>query len=560
MVAFSSGYAGYTPFGDQMGTVKVDGYGYNAEDYDVATGMLNLRARQYEPDMNRFSVKDIYPSNPLVGASFNSYVYTYNNPVGFVDANGLSASSLRKVLTTTGHTLQSAATAAGATAAVASVLIGTSVVNAVTGRVQSALKIAATQASKNRTTPKVSAAQKASGAAAQAKQQLTASNKVQRESVTQTKGGIIASCSGYKAAQQKPANVSVSEILNATIKVEKGVVLSTGKNAAGRLVMPAGTYSPQEIISYVIRNGDEQARRELTSAISAGNSVESALQSYVAMHEELTTLSAWKPGIVDEIQMEIKKHQGHPEYAINQAYQLLLEPHVERYVRITESENLWEALRNIENFLLMGMVDDSYELLYGEGNSAVKVGVGANLLMKAFSFGGGWGAIKNSAAVYPTTEDLISHGNHVAPWYGGGQYGDIVPAGTFDEAFEKNPNEAVIGQKVNYAFSNEIGFVLDERIELTGTTREKLLTTTTNTELQGIINQLYREGATVGDGGTAAILVHEFNNGTSTHLIKATERLIQLNRLISSGTLDLNDLEIAMALRDDLQYAIGLFE
>lgn len=101
---------------------------------------------------------------------------------------------------------------------------------------------------------------------------------------------------------------------------------------------------------------------------------------------------------------------------------------------------------------------------------------------------------------------------------------------------------------------------MDERIELTGTTREKLLTTTTNTELQGIINQLYREGATVGDGGTAAILVHEFNNGTSTHLIKATERLIQLNRLISSGTLDLNDLEIAMALRDDLQYAIGLFE
>lgn len=317
----------------------------------------------------------------------------------------------------------------------ASALIGTSVVNAVTGKVQSASKIAATQASKNKTTAKANAAQKASGAAAQAKQQLTASNKVQRESVTQTTGGMIASCSGYKAAQQKPADVFMSEILNATVKVEKGVVLSTDKNAAGRLVMPAGTYTPQEFIMYVIRNGDEQARRELTSAISAGNSVESALQSYVAMHEELTTLSAWKPGIVDEIQMEIKKHQGHPEYAINQAYQLLLEPHVDRYMRIVESENVWEALRNIENFLLMGMVDDSYELLYGEGNSAVKVGIGANLLMKAFSFGGGWGAIKDSIAVYPTTNDLISYGNHVAPWYGGGQYGDTVPAGAFDAAF-----------------------------------------------------------------------------------------------------------------------------
>lgn len=101
---------------------------------------------------------------------------------------------------------------------------------------------------------------------------------------------------------------------------------------------------------------------------------------------------------------------------------------------------------------------------------------------------------------------------------------------------------------------------MDKRIELTGTTREKLLTTTTNTELREIINQLCREGATVGDSGTAAILVEEFNNGISTHLTKATERLIQLNRLISSGTLGSNDLDIAIALRDDLQYAIGLFD
>ena len=102
---------------------------------------------------------------------------------------------------------------------------------------------------------------------------------------------------------------------------------------------------------------------------------------------------------------------------------------------------------------------------------------------------------------------------------------------------------------------------MDKRIELTGTTREKLLTTTTNMELREIINQLYWKGATVGDGGTAAILVEEFNNGIYTYfLTKATERLIQLNRLISSGTLGLNDLDIAIALRDDLQYAIGLFD
>ena len=46
----------------------------------------------------------------------------------------------------------------------------------------------------------------------------------------------------------------------------------------------------------------------------------------------------------------------------------------------------------------------------------------------------------------------------------------------------------------------------------------------------------------------------------STHLLKVTERLTQLNRLITSGTLGMNDLDIAIAIRDDLQYAVDLFK
>lgn len=88
---------------------------------------------------------------------------------------------------------------------------------------------------------------------------------------------------------------------------------------------------------------------------------------------------------------------------------ILLEPHVERYMRIAKSENLLEALRNTENFLLVGMVDDSYELLYGKGNSATKIGAGVNLLVKAFSFGGGWEAVAQSP--YFTSRDLIKWGN-----------------------------------------------------------------------------------------------------------------------------------------------------
>ena len=38
----------YSPFGEML-TGKQTGFGFNAEWYDAATGMQNLRARQYEP-------------------------------------------------------------------------------------------------------------------------------------------------------------------------------------------------------------------------------------------------------------------------------------------------------------------------------------------------------------------------------------------------------------------------------------------------------------------------------------------------------------------------------
>ena len=52
----------------------------------------------------------------------------------------------------------------------------------------------------------------------------------------------------------------------------------------------------------------------------------------------------------------------------------------------------------------------------------------------------------------------------------------------------------------------------------------------------------------------------EFYEGSSRHLPKAKERLVGINRIIDSGKLGLNDLDIAEALRDDLEYAIDLFK
>ena len=128
----------YTAYGEQMGGVKVSGFTYNAEAYDAATGMLNLRARQYEPALNRFSQKDIYPANLLISRSFNAYLFTYNSPVSFVDGDGLSAKSLGSVLSSIGSKGQKVVSGIGnAVKTVATAIFGEKVVNTVVSGVKS---------------------------------------------------------------------------------------------------------------------------------------------------------------------------------------------------------------------------------------------------------------------------------------------------------------------------------------------------------------------------------------------------------------------------------------
>ena len=78
----------YTAFGEQMSMQKVSGFGYNAEAYDAATGMINLRARQYEPAMGRFEQKDVKRGNAIDSLSLNRYGYCINNAMMFIDPMG----------------------------------------------------------------------------------------------------------------------------------------------------------------------------------------------------------------------------------------------------------------------------------------------------------------------------------------------------------------------------------------------------------------------------------------------------------------------------------------
>ena len=82
----------YTPFGEQLKT-KTSGFAYNAEAYDAATGMINLRARQYEPAMNRFGQKDILKGMVTTPLSLNRYVYCSSSPLMFDDPSGKNLDS-----------------------------------------------------------------------------------------------------------------------------------------------------------------------------------------------------------------------------------------------------------------------------------------------------------------------------------------------------------------------------------------------------------------------------------------------------------------------------------
>lgn len=73
------------------------------------------------------------------------------------------------------------------------------------------------------------------------------------------------------------------------------------------------------------------------------------------------------------------------------------------------------------------------------------------------------------------------------------------------------------------------------------------------------MNELYREGAVEGDGGTADMLIKEFYEGSSKHLHKAVGRLNELNKLAKDLSLSLTERDILDALRTDLENAISLF-
>ena len=90
--------------------------------------------------------------------------------------------------------------------------------------------------------------------------------------------------------------------------------------------------------------------------------------------------------------------------------------------------------------------------------------------------------------------------------------------------------------------------------------RSELLNTAKNPKLKNAINEIYREGAKIGDGGLADAIRYELQTGNlvggKSHIQKGKERVKNLENIIKHQNLDSSDMSIANELLADLIRAL----
>jgi hypothetical protein len=93
--------------------------------------------------------------------------------------------------------------------------------------------------------------------------------------------------------------------------------------------------------------------------------------------------------------------------------------------------------------------------------------------------------------------------------------------------------------------------------------RDKLLKSVKTQKAKNIISELYRPGASIGDGGTADMLIDEANNGIQpgkkSHYQKAIDRVREISRTLSKN-LAPGDEEVLIKEKNKLEKAIELWE
>ena len=331
----------YTAYGEQMGGVKVSGFTYNAEAYDAATGMLNLRARQYEPALNRFSQKDIYPANLLIPQSFNAYLFTYNSPVGFVDGDGLSAKSLGSVLSSIGSKVQKVVSGIGNTVkTVATAIFGEKVVNTVVSGVKSVARTIRKAAQPIVDT--VSTAwNKATQMYREAQEEISRLDKTAPDYHLQVDAIYRSACARYMGVEEETSAAKWDEKKQQIYELEQR--LSDADRAAGiRVIEVDGglyydytTLFKSKLDEYLdlmagaqLSDATAAYYKDVVEVLTTQNSAEKEriFQKYshgeanVQILESFVTLSAFMVSVQDNAPWDVKSQKGWEDLVGNEIY------------------------------------------------------------------------------------------------------------------------------------------------------------------------------------------------------------------------------------------------
>jgi len=80
----------YYPYGEvrwRAGTLPTD-FGFTGQRAEASIGLLDYRARYYDPVLGRFIQPDTIVPNPGNPQALNRYAYVYNNPLRYTDPSG----------------------------------------------------------------------------------------------------------------------------------------------------------------------------------------------------------------------------------------------------------------------------------------------------------------------------------------------------------------------------------------------------------------------------------------------------------------------------------------
>ncbi len=79
----------FDAFGNlQAGSSAQPTHGYTGERYDPDTGLIHLRARDYDPSTGRFISMDEHPGSQRIPLTLNKYLYANADPVNHIDPSG----------------------------------------------------------------------------------------------------------------------------------------------------------------------------------------------------------------------------------------------------------------------------------------------------------------------------------------------------------------------------------------------------------------------------------------------------------------------------------------